>query len=112
MSLKYEPPSKPCLRAAAPPAPARPLNQIAFFSSLGLHWSSPESDDLWFKSGGSKETDWSRSEGWWDVGTTPALGLGFTRGILKLRAVPMGTVLNLRTTTSQKCAAVPRPARI
>jgi len=28
-----------------------------------------------------------------------------------LRAAPIGTVLNLRTTTSQKCAAVPRRAR-
>ena len=27
------------------------------------------------------------------------------------RAVPIGTVLNLRTTTSQECAAVPRRAR-
>ena len=32
---------------------------------------------------------------------------------LKLRAVPIGTLLNLRTTTtSQKCEAVPRRARI
>jgi len=30
----------------------------------------------------------------------------------KLRAVPIGTVLNLRTTTSQNCEAVPRRARI
>ena len=28
------------------------------------------------------------------------------------RFLPIGTVLNLRTTTSQKCAAVPRRARI
>ena len=35
-----------------------------------------------------------------------------TRRVLKLRAVPIGTVLNLRTTTSQKCAALPRRARI
>jgi len=47
-----------------------------------------------------------------------ALGLGAPRRItrrvrrvLKLRAVPIGTVLNLRTTTSQKCEAVPRRAR-
>ena len=32
--------------------------------------------------------------------------------ILELRAVPMGTVLNLRTTTSPKCEAVPKGARI
>ena len=31
---------------------------------------------------------------------------------LQLKNVPIGTVLNLRTTTSQKCAAVPRRARI
>ena len=30
----------------------------------------------------------------------------------KLRAVPIGTVLNFRTTTSQKCEAGPRRARI
>ena len=35
-----------------------------------------------------------------------------TRRILKLGAVPIGTVLSLRTTTSQKYAAVPRRARI
>ena len=35
-----------------------------------------------------------------------------TRRVLQLRAVPIGTVLNLRTTTSQKCEAVPRRARI
>ena len=35
-----------------------------------------------------------------------------TRRTLKRRAVTIGTVLNLRTTTSQKCAAVPRRARI
>ena len=34
------------------------------------------------------------------------------RGAAKLRAVPFGTVLNLRTTTSQKCEEVPRRARI
>ena len=36
----------------------------------------------------------------------------FTRRILQMRAVPIGTVLNLRITVSQKCAAVPRRARI
>ena len=35
-----------------------------------------------------------------------------TQRILKLRAVPIGTVLNLRTSASQKSAAVPRRARI
>jgi len=35
-----------------------------------------------------------------------------TRRILKLRAVPSATVLHLRTTTSQRCEAVPRRARI
>ena len=35
-----------------------------------------------------------------------------TRIILELGAVPNGTVLNLRTTTSQKCEAVPRRARM
>ena len=35
-----------------------------------------------------------------------------SRRMLKLRAVPIGTVLNLRTTASQKCEAVPRRARI
>ena len=30
----------------------------------------------------------------------------------KGRVVPFGTVLDLRTTTSQKCVAVPRRARI
>ena len=40
-------------------------DQTAVLTSLGLHWSSPESGDLWYKSGGSKETIWSRSEGWW-----------------------------------------------
>ena len=29
-----------------------------------------------------------------------------------MRAVPIGTVLNLRTPTSQKCAAIPRRAHI
>ena len=41
-----------------------------FFRSLGLHWSSPESGDLWHKTGGSKETVWSRSEGWLYRGTS------------------------------------------
>jgi hypothetical protein len=35
-----------------------------------------------------------------------------TRRILQVRAVPIGTVLVLRTTPSLKCAAVPRRARI
>jgi len=36
-----------------------------------------------------------------------------TKSAMKgVRAVPIGTVLNLRTTTSQKCAAVLRRARI
>ena len=54
-----------------------------------------------------------------EVGTAArALGLDvevprrITRIIIKLRAVPRGKVLNLRTTTSQKCEAVPRRARI
>ena len=34
------------------------------------------------------------------------------RILLKVRAVPIGTVLNLRATTSQKCEAVPRRARM
>ena len=33
-------------------------DQLAFFCFFGLHWSSPESGDLWYKSGGSKETIW------------------------------------------------------
>ena len=37
---------------------------------------------------------------------------GLTRRVLKLRAVPIGIVLNLTETTSQKCEAVPRRARI
>ena len=36
-------------------------DQIAVFSSLGLHWSSPESGELWYESGGVKETIWSGS---------------------------------------------------
>jgi len=32
------------------------------------------------------------------------------RRILKLRAVPISSVLNFRSTTSQKCGAVPRRA--
>ena len=35
-----------------------------------------------------------------------------TRRILRLRVVRFGTVLDLRTTTWQKCGAVPRRARI
>jgi len=38
-------------------------DQTAVLTSLGLHWSSPESGDLWYKSGGSKETVWSRHAG-------------------------------------------------
>ena len=36
-------------------------HQIAFFRSFGLHWSSPESGDLLYTSGGSQGTTWSRS---------------------------------------------------
>jgi len=43
-------------------------DQIVFFSSLDLHWKSPESDDLWYASEGTKETIWSRSKGWWQRG--------------------------------------------
>ena len=32
---------------------------------LGLHWSMLESGDLWYESGGSKDTILSRSESWW-----------------------------------------------
>jgi len=35
-----------------------------------------------------------------------------TRRVPALRAVPIGAVLSLRTTTSQKCEAVPRRARV
>jgi len=35
-----------------------------------------------------------------------------TRRILKLRIAPFGTVLDLRTTSSKNCEAVPRRARI
>ena len=45
-------------------------------------------------------------------GIDPELIRRITRIILELRAVPIGTVLNFRTTTLQKCAAVPRRARI
>ena len=38
-------------------------------------------------------------------------GTGSQSPILKLRAVPIGTVSNLITTTAHKCAAVPRQAR-
>ena len=40
-----------------------------------------------------------------------AAGVGQTR-TLKLRAVPIGTAFHSRTTTLQKCAVVPRRARI
>ena len=39
------------------------------------------------------------------------VGLARESGRVGLRAVPIGTVLNLRTTTSQKCEAVPRRSR-
>ena len=35
-----------------------------------------------------------------------------TRRILELRVVPSGKVLDLRTTSSQNCEAVPRRARV
>ena len=38
--------------------------------------------------------------------------LSTTRRILKLRALPFGTVLDLRTATSQKCEGVSRSVRI
>ena len=38
-------------------------DQIAFFSFLGLHWSSSESGDLWYKSQVANETIWFRVEG-------------------------------------------------
>ena len=37
--------------------------------------------------------------------------LGFSKNI-KLRVVPFGTVLDLKTTTSHKCEVVPRRAHI
>jgi len=40
--------------------------QIAVLIFPGLHWGPLEASDLWCKSGGSKETIWSRHEGWWD----------------------------------------------
>ena len=40
-------------------------DQIGLFSATGWRWRSPESDDLWFTSGGSKETVWSCSGSWW-----------------------------------------------
>ena len=58
--VRREAPSSP--RGSASHQPSE-WDQIAFFSSLGLHWSSPESGDLRNTSGASKETVWSRSEG-------------------------------------------------
>ena len=40
-------------------------DQILFFEPLDLYRSSPESGDLQRKSGVSKQTIWSHSEGWW-----------------------------------------------
>ena len=42
----------------------------------------------------------------------PTDALSITRRILKLRVVPFGTVLDLRTTTSQNCVAIPRRDRL
>ena len=39
-------------------------DQIARFSFLGVHGSSPSSSDWCYKLGGSNETIWSRSECW------------------------------------------------
>ena len=39
-------------------------------------------------------------------------GSGLFKDSLQPRAVPSGTVINLRTTALQKCRAVPRRARI
>jgi hypothetical protein len=41
--------------------------KTAFFSPRDLHVSPPEPGDLWYRLGGSKETIWSRSEGWRSV---------------------------------------------
>jgi hypothetical protein len=47
------------------------------------------------------------------VGGQFSEGPGFElAGRVPLRAVPIGTVLNLRSTTSQKCEAVLKKARI
>ena len=54
-----QPPHEPPLGRR--PAADTVRDQIAVFSSLGLHCSSPESSNLWYKSGGSKEAIWSRN---------------------------------------------------
>ena len=38
--------------------------QTAFSTPLKLNWRSPESGDMWYKSGFSIESSCSRSEGW------------------------------------------------
>ena len=66
---------------------------------------------------------WGLGSGVWGLGFG-VWGLGFgathehTHVTMRVprpgpvQTVPIGTVLNLRTTTSQKCEAVPRRARI
>ena len=63
--------------------------QIACFGYFGLHWSSPEYGDLRYNSGGSKETIWSHSGGWWVEGHLEVKGAAAREvGQLKPRLYP------------------------
>ena len=67
MSLNNEPASLPQHISEVRPNTTSPQSGIksSFLSPRNLHWSSPESGDRWYNSGGSKGTVWSSSEDWW-----------------------------------------------